>query len=300
MPDAINQAFVTQYSETLHMLVQQMGSRLYNTVRQETVVGEAAYFDRLGSFTANEYADREAVGVRHQDTPVNDTPHSKRLVSPRDFDWGTLVDHFDKLRMLINPLSAYNVNARAALGRDIDTEILRGAVAAATDKDGNSIALPAASTITTGAGGLAIGATLTLDTILAMEEQLNAVEAEGTDRYWVLNAARWRQLKNIPEVQSTDFNEKKVLAGDGSVDPFSIRFNGFQFIRTQLGAAPLGGADFDLVWQKMGILFGEWSDIITEIAKDPTKKYSWRPYFAMTGGATRMEEELVYSVQYTA
>ncbi|MDJ0789125.1 MAG: phage capsid protein [Myxococcota bacterium] len=299
MPDAINQAFVNQYSTTLHMQVQQMGSRLMNTTRVEPVVGEAVYLDRLGAFTANEYADREAAGVRHQATPINDTPHSKRLVSPRDFDWGTAIDNFDKLRMLLDPLSAYNINARAALGRQMDVEILRGAVAAATDKDGNSIALPASSQINTGAGGLAIGATLVLDTILAMEEQLNTVEAEGSGRYWALNAARWRQLKAIPEVQSMDFNEKKVLAGDGSVDPFSIRFNGFQFIRTELGATPLGSAD-DLVWQQQGIAYGDWSDIITEIAKDPSIKYSWRPYFAMTGGATRMEEELVYTVTYAA
>lgn len=294
MPDSVNQAMVTQYSDTLHMQVQQNGSRLYGTVRHEDVVGEAAYFDRLGPFTTNEYADREAVGVRHQDTPVNDTPHSKRLVVPRDFDWGTLLDKFDKVRMLLNPLSAYNINARAALGRDIDREILRGAVAAATDKEGNSIVFPAGNNIATAAGGV-----LDLDLILDVEAAMNAVEAPSEERIWVLNSTRWKQLKAIPEVQSADYNDTKVLAGNGKVDPFSIRFNGFQFIRTELGATPLGGANVDLIYNKMGILFGDWLDIEAEIAKDPTKKYSWRPYFCMTGGATRMEEELVFTVTYT-
>ena len=292
MPDAVNQAFVTQYKNFLHMQVQQLGSRLMNTVRHEPVVGEAAYIDRLGSFTGNEYADREAAGVRHQDTPVNDTPHSKRLVAPRDFDWGTLLDHFDKVRMLLNPLSAYNINARAELGRKSDTELLRGAVADATDKGGSTIALPAGNDI-------AVTGPLVMDTILEAEEKLNGVEAPGTDRFWVLPSARWRQLKNIEEVKNSDYNDTKVLSADGKVDPFSIRFNGFQFIRTELGATPLGGANVDLIYHKMGIVYGDWTNVIAEIAKDPTKKYSWRPYFAMTGGATRMEEELVYTATYT-
>ena len=65
-------SFVQQYRSNLLILAQQKGSRLRNTVRVESVTGTSAFFDRLGSTSA------QLRTTRHGDTPLIDTPHSRR------------------------------------------------------------------------------------------------------------------------------------------------------------------------------------------------------------------------------
>ena len=52
MSSQITTAFVEQYSANIQMLSQQMGSLLRDKVRVESVVGKNAYFDQVGSVTA--------------------------------------------------------------------------------------------------------------------------------------------------------------------------------------------------------------------------------------------------------
>jgi len=64
MSTQINTAFVNQFSANVTMLSQQMGSLLRNTVDTESVTGEKAFFDQIGSAAA---AVRT---TRHGDTPL--------------------------------------------------------------------------------------------------------------------------------------------------------------------------------------------------------------------------------------
>jgi len=52
MSSQITTAFVQQYSANIQMLSQQMGSLLRDKVRVESVVGKNAFFDQVGSVTA--------------------------------------------------------------------------------------------------------------------------------------------------------------------------------------------------------------------------------------------------------
>jgi hypothetical protein len=52
MSTQITTAFVQQYSANIQMLSQQMGSLLRDKVRVESVVGKNAFFDQVGSVTA--------------------------------------------------------------------------------------------------------------------------------------------------------------------------------------------------------------------------------------------------------
>lgn len=296
MPDAITEAFVNKYGRNVHMQVQQRGSRFYNKVAHEDALGsEAFYVDRLGPFTGNTYADREAVGVRHQATPINDTPHSKRLISPIDFDWGTILDKFDKVRMLMDPMSRYIMNARDAISRDIDVEILTAVTRTALDKSGASVDIGAAQQVNTGAGGLAEGDVLNLEVILAVEEAMNALEVPADGRIWPVRSDRWRQLKSIPQIQDIDLNAYKILS-DPQSTATEVYFNGFWFVRTELTP----NANISPIFQRDGIVWGDWTDIQANIEQDPTRKYSWVPYFCMTGGAVRVEEERVIELTYAA
>tara|TARA_X000001382_G_scaffold32315_2_gene21178 strand:+ start:3123 stop:3290 length:168 start_codon:yes stop_codon:yes gene_type:complete len=52
MSTQITTAFVNQFSANIQMLSQQMGSKLRDTVDVETVNGERAYFEQIGSAAA--------------------------------------------------------------------------------------------------------------------------------------------------------------------------------------------------------------------------------------------------------
>lgn len=111
MSNQITNNFVQQFKETLYHLVQQKGSRLREHVTVEMVTGEHAYFDQIG---ATQAVERTA---RHSDSPLVNTPHARRRVPMRDFEWGDLIDDQDKVRALVDPTSSYLRNAMWALGR---------------------------------------------------------------------------------------------------------------------------------------------------------------------------------------
>tara|TARA_X000001382_G_scaffold83850_1_gene59341 strand:- start:13341 stop:13550 length:210 start_codon:yes stop_codon:yes gene_type:complete len=69
MSTTITTAFVNQFSANVTMLSQQQGSLLRSTVDTESVNGEKAFFDQVGSAAA------VARTSRHSDTPLMDTPH---------------------------------------------------------------------------------------------------------------------------------------------------------------------------------------------------------------------------------
>ena len=80
MSTQITTAFVEQYKANVYHLAQQKGSKLRRAVRTETVTGRNAYFEQLGSTSA------QLRTTRHADTPRMDTPHSRRRVSLNDYD----------------------------------------------------------------------------------------------------------------------------------------------------------------------------------------------------------------------
>ena len=75
MSTQITTAFVQQFSSNVQMLSQQMGSLLRSAVDVESVNGEKAFFDQVGSASAVLRTSRA------QDTPIVDTPHSRYLLA---------------------------------------------------------------------------------------------------------------------------------------------------------------------------------------------------------------------------
>ena len=120
MSNQITTSMVKEFSDNLTFVAQQTGSRLRNTVQLHTgTIGEEYFMDRIGKVAAQE------VNTRHADSPLIETPHERRRVTPRDFNWGDLVDSFDQLRVIIaDPASAYMQTGGMAMGRKIDEVIL--------------------------------------------------------------------------------------------------------------------------------------------------------------------------------
>src|SRR6056300_505433 len=133
MSTQITTAFVNQFSANIQMLSQQMGSLLRNAVDVETVNGEKAFFDQVGSAAAVLRTSR------HADTPLIDTPHSRRMVTMSDYEYADLIDDQDKIRMLVDPTSTYSRAAAAAMGRAMDDVIITAALGdASTGKEGTT------------------------------------------------------------------------------------------------------------------------------------------------------------------
>lgn len=283
MSTQVTTAFVNQFSSNIQMLSQQMGSLLRNAVDVETVNGEKAFFDQVGSAAA------QLRTTRHADTPLIDTPHSRRMLTLADYEYADLIDDQDKVRLLVDPTSTYARAAASAMGRAMDDVIIAAAFAdASTGKDGSTT-----TSFDTANNQIAAGASgLTLAKLIQAKEILDAGDVDPSiPRYIAVSPKQVTDLLNNTTVTSSDYNTVKALAM-GEINSFV----GFQFIVTnRLG---VDGADARRViaWAADGIKLGIGKEPTARIDERADKSYATQVYYAMTLGATRMEEKKVVEV----
>lgn len=202
MSTQVTTAFVNQFSSNVAMLSQQMGSLLRGAVDTESVTGEKAFFDQVGEAAA------VARTSRHGDTPLVETPHSRRMVGLTTYEWADLIDDADKVRMLIDPTSSYARAAAAAIGRAMDDVIIDALGGTAkTGKEGTtSTSFPAGQKIAHGSAGL---------TIAKLVEAKKKLDANSVDpsikRYIVVSPEQIEDLLNSTTVTSSDFNTVNTL-----------------------------------------------------------------------------------------
>lgn len=286
MSNQITTAFVQQYSSNVQMLSQQMGSVLRGVVDVESVTGKSSFFDQVGKTTA------VVRSSRHADTPQIDTPHSRRRVTLADYEWADLIDNADKVRLLIDPTSSYAKAAAAAMGRAMDDVIIAalGGTAYTGETGSTSVALPAAqkpysSSQTDG---------LTITKLLEAKRLLDAADVDPSlQRYLVCGPKQIGDLLGTTQVTSSDFNTVKALA-QGQVDSFL----GFQFIVTNRLKLDATNTDDRLAYaftaDAIKLAIGQ--DVLARIDERADKSYSTQVYYAMSIGATRMEEEKVVEI----
>ena len=202
MSTQITTAFVNQYSSNVQLLSQQMGSLLRNAVDVETVNGDKAFFEQVGSAAAEEKT------TRNSDTPLMDTPHSRRMVTLSDYEYADLIDDQDKIRMLIDPTSTYAKAAAAAIGRKMDDVIIAalGGSAKTGSAGSTSTALPAGQKIAHGSAGLTIAKLVSSKKILDQGSVDPSIK-----RYIVVSPEQMEDLLNSTTVTSADFNSVNTL-----------------------------------------------------------------------------------------
>lgn len=286
MSNQITTAFVQQYSSNVQMLSQQMGSLLRGVVDVESVVGKNAFFDQVGKTTAVLRTSR------HSDTPQIDTPHSRRRVSLADYEWADLIDNADKVRLLIDPTSSYAKAAAAAMGRAMDDVIIAalGGTAYTGETGSTSVALPSgqkpySASQTDG---------LTVAKLLKAKELLDLADVDPSlPRFIVVGPKQISDLLNTTEVKSSDFNTVKALA-QGQLDSFL----GFKFIVSNRLKFDATNTDDRLAYAftSDAIKLAVGQDVIARIDERADKSYSTQVYYAMSIGATRMEEEKVVEI----
>ena len=281
MSTQITTAFSQQFSSNVQLLSQQMGSVLRGAVSEESVTGEKAFFDQIGSTAAVKRTSR------HGDTPMVETPHSRRMVTMDSYEWADLIDDADKVRMLIDPTSTYARAAAAAMGRSMDDAIIEAATG--TSKTGKS---GATSTSMLSAHQIANGsADLTLAKLIQAKKTLDLASVDPSiPRHIAVGPDQIEALLNSTTVTSSDFNTIKALV-QGEINTFL----GFTFhVSTRL--AKSGNIRSCFAWAEDGLKMAVGKDVMSRIDERSDKSYSTQVYYCATFGAPRMEEENVVQI----
>tara|TARA_Y100000310_G_scaffold121469_2_gene120241 strand:- start:335 stop:1216 length:882 start_codon:yes stop_codon:yes gene_type:complete len=279
----ITDAFVQNYRGTVIQLAQQKGSRLRGAVTVHTdVTGKTDFFDRVGATTA------QIKTTRHGDTPLIETPHSRRMASLACYEWADLIDKSDKVRTLIDPEGEYAKAGGWGLGRAMDDVIITAMTGtAATGETGSgSQALPSAQKIAEASTGL------TIAKLREAKRILDASEIDPSDpRFFLASAVQIDDLLATTAVTSSDFNTVKALV-HGEVDTFL----GFKFIRTQRLNTTAASVRGCIAFSKASIGLSIGMEIIARITERADKSYAVQPYMAMDLGSVRVEDEGVVEV----
>jgi len=281
MSTQITTAFVNQFSANVQMLSQQMGSLLRNAVDTESVNGEKAFFDQVGQAAAVLRTSR------HQDTPLVETPHTRRMVTMADYEYADLIDDSDKVRLLVDPTSTYSRAAAAAMGRAMDDVIITAALGSSqTGKDGSTTtALPAGQKIAHGSAGL------TIAKLVSAKELLDAASVDPSiQRHIVVSPKQISDLLNNTTVTSADFNTVKALA-QGEINSFV----GFNFIVSNR-LTDDGTSRQVIAFAQDGLKLAVGKEPAARIDERADKSYSTQVYYCQTIGATRMEEAKVVEI----
>ena len=282
MSSEITTAFVNQFSANIQMLSQQQGSLLRACVDEESVTGEKAFFDQVGSVSAIEKT------TRHQDTPIQDTPHARRQVSLRDYVYADLIDDEDKIRMLQSPQSTYVRAGAAAMGRRMDDTIIASAFADAnTGKDGGtSVSFPSGNVVAHGSAGL------TLAKLISAKQILDEGSVDPSiKRFIVVAPKQMSDLLNSTTVTSADFNTVRALV-QGSVTEFC----GFTFITSNRLAVNGSSHRRVIAFAQDGLKLAVGMNPTAKVDVRPDKGYATQVFYQQSIGATRMQESMVVEV----
>lgn len=284
MPDNITIASVQQYKANVELLLQQEGSRLRNAVTTGSHVGKAAsVVEQFGSATA------QLKTGRHADTPLLDLSQDKRWVFPLDYEWASLIDNEDQLRMIIDATSPYARAGAAALNRAIDDEIL--SKIHGTNYTGEN-GTTSESFGTLGSGtydvGVNTGGTASALNVaklqLAVRVLMTANKGDLMEAvYGAISSYEHDSLLKEIQVVNKDYSNSAVLE-NGRVK----RFMGIDFILTERLTITSGNRLIP-VWLKSGVYLGVWQDLTAEIGPRADKSYATQVYLRETIGATRTQ-----------
>lgn len=289
MSNQITTARVQGFKRGIDILSQQKGSKLQRAVRVEMQSSKREHYDQIGATSVIERTSR------HSDTPLVHTPHSRRSVTLRDFEWADLIDKQDKLRVLNDPTNPYSMNAAFAMGRKKDEIILDALTGSADSAEdgGTAVAYDTSNDV----GAVSDHDQLTIERLIDAKAILDGNEVdEDEERFIAVTADEMSQLLKQTEVQSADYNTVKALV-KGEVNTFM----GFNFIRvatSMIGTETSTDTDNRAIpfWSKSSLVLaiGEGlSGSTARIDERADKGYATQVYYAGSYGAVRLEEAKV-------
>jgi hypothetical protein len=292
MSFSIDTALVNAYRANIEIQFQQMGSRFRSRVRVESQHAEYEFYDRIGPVDAVEVINR------HSDTPLVSTPHDRRRVGLRAFDWADLIDNWDRIRMLADPTSPYCTNAVYSLGRSMDDTVIQAAfgTAYAGVSGSTSVAFPSTGIIavnyvesgTAANSNLTVGKLRNIRYLLSKAEATTDMEADLTI---VVDPSQIQALLRQTEVTNSDYNTVKALVS-GEVDTYM----GFKFIISNRLQKNSSGYREAIAFERQGLLLAIGEEIKVDVGPRRDKRNSIQVYVSGMFNSTRMWEAKVYQV----
>lgn len=298
MSDFITTAFVQDYKNTVMMLAQQQDSRIRPLVTSDTYKGKAGKaVEQFGSTTAQKRTSR------HADTPLIDTNQDARWVFPTDYEWATLVDDQDKLRMAIDPTSALAKAGAMAMARAMDDELI-GCLYAAAKTGENGTTTTNFDTTNQIVGPNTGGTSSNLNIAKLREAKRiflsNNLDLDAEQPTMLVTSKEADALLGETQITSLDFNDRPVLV-DGKV----TRFLGINFKHIEFGSSAFSNAASMLnstnrycpIFLPSAIHLGVWEDMVAQMSKRDDKGYATQIYLRMTIGGTRIDEKRIIRVE---
>ena len=290
MPDQITIAYVQEYKDTVALLMQQEGSRFRGAVTTGSHVGKAAsVVEQFGPVAAVKRVHR------HQDTPLLDVPQDKRWVFPEDYEWASLIDDQDRLRMIIDPTGPYARNGANAMARGQDDEIIPAFFGDA--KVGENGDETESFSTADHQVGVNVGGTASSLNVAKLQDAFRRhIAANKGDimepMYCAISSFEHDALLKELQTTSREFNGGQPILVDGRIK----RFMGFDFILSERLEILAGNRRIP-TWVKSGMYLGFWQDTKAQISERADKSYAWQVYLCQTIGATRLEAGKVIEIQ---
>ena len=275
-------AFVKQYQSTITLLAQQMDSRFKPGCLVDTNwTGEEKYYDQYGEDSFVEIADRLA------DTPIQETDHKRRKVTPSYFVSNTLEDPLEALQMLADPKSTYLQAKMAGANRKIDEVVITamGGTAYSGKAGGTSNALASANKV------LVQGAGLTKAKLLEAAKKLNKEEIPKSKRFVAYTAEQLENILNTTEATSSDYNTVKTLV-EGDIDTWI----GCKFVHSEQLEEDTSDDRLCYMWQQQGMQLSIMKNPESRLTERSDKNYAWQVYMRLVLGAVRLAEKYVVQI----
>jgi len=293
MSQFVTTHFVQQYTTNVQILAQQKGSRFRSAVTTGHYTGrQAVPVEQFAATVANKRS------TRYPSLTPADTQTDRRWVFPSDYDWNDLIDGIDKLRMLIDPQSAYVTNGMSAMARAMDDEIIGAFFGdAKTGASGGTNITFAGSGSTVPVSEGASGPTgMNVEKIKAAQQFLLGAEAwdpsGGARIYCAINAKQNRNLMDEVQVINADYNPDKAVINDG----FIMSWGRVDFIHSE--RLTLNGSYTRCpMWVKEGMHLGLWQDLSADVSqRKDLAGLPWQVYLYGTFGGTRIQEKMVVEI----
>lgn len=309
MSNQVPVAYVEGYRNAIYMESQQKIAKLFGKSRVESQNSKREFYERIGQVELTE------VTTRHGDTPLYETPHSRRAVDLVDADYADLVDTLDRVRMLINPTDSYVQAAVAAVNRRKDRVFIAAALGSAkAGEEGDTlVALPNTQKVAATDGTNPTG--LNALTITRVLEKFNVNDVDADEvKYFAIGSKEVTHLLNDEKTTNAEYATVKALA-NGKIETFA----GFSFVMSNLlpvtaaattfsltdgsvgsgaGTMPIG-ARRCFAWAPSGMISAEGAGgmgLSVSIDKRPDKRNSYQVYVVSCVGAARLEEVKVVEV----
>jgi hypothetical protein len=214
---------------------------------------------------------------------------------PETFDYSTLVDRNDILRMGTDPTNDYLKAFRAGYNRFMDEQILSQAIGnryavSGDDETETSTALPATQIVAE--TGTAIMSLAKIRAALKIFNQ-NDVPPEE-EKMLALTPQAIDDLLNEPEVIDSQVT---MIALSSIQDGKIMKLFGFNIFMTNRLPAAVANIKGHVAWVKNGVCLGIMKDIESRVTEESQFNFSVQLWMSMDFGVTRMQEKQVVKIQ---